>query len=85
MKTKKKTLNDFLIWLNNEGLLEEYFKVVTYIIGSRNIILKNLDANDPYTLFNFIFMDPKWESRSDKNCDWEYIKALYNNWLSGTE
>lgn len=60
MKTKKKTLNDFLIWLNNDGLLEEYFKVVTYIIGSRNIILKNLDANDPDTLFNFIFMNPEW-------------------------
>ena len=30
-------------------------------------------------------MDPKWESRSDKDYDWEYIKALYNNWLLGTE
>ena len=85
MKTKKKTLNDFLIWLNNSGLLEAYFKVVTYIIGSRNIILKNLDANDPDTLFNFIFMDPKWESRSDKDCDWEYIKALYISWLLNIE
>lgn len=85
MKTKKKTLNDFLIWLNNCGLLEAYFKVVTNIVGYRNIILKNLDANDPGTLFNFILIDPKRESGSDKDYDWEHIKAIYNNWLLSTE
>ena len=55
MKTKK-TLNDFLIWLKCSGLLMVYFEIINNISSSYNII-RNLDANNPDTLFDIIPKD----------------------------
>lgn len=82
----KKTLNDFLVWLNYYGLLDTYFKIVTCGVFPHDI-LRNLNANDPDTLFDFIFKNSTWRLASDDvfRIDWEYIKVLYTNWLLNIE
>lgn len=82
MKTKK-ILNDFLIWLKDCGLLKIYFETINNISFSHNII-RNLDANNPDTLFDIIPKDLRQESVLTElpKIDWDYIKELYTHWLS---
>lgn len=82
MKTKKMILNDFLIWLKDYNLLMIYFEIINNIPSSY-IIIRNLDANNPDTLFDIIPKNLKQELALTElpEIDWDYIKELYTHWL----
>lgn len=60
-----------------------YFETINNILSSYNII-RNLDANNPDTLFDIIPKDLRQESVLTElpKIDWDYIKELYTHWLS---
>lgn len=71
-----KTLNDFLWWLSVCGLLQRYFDNVQsecnehwhWLISDH---IKNMDANNPDSLFEILSKCTFWDEPAEK----------YKNWL----
>lgn len=72
---KEKTLNDFLWWLEESGLLQLYFLHVREVCKEHQLLMsdhiKHMDANNINTLFCILSTCAFWDEPIER----------YNNWL----